>query len=269
MTPSRRQLGFVLAVALLGASACRSGAPRQTGAQPTAGTEFIQAYVGQPRILLHQGDERTVAARYGQPVPGTCDLAVVIRSAALAQGSARFTLEVLGLPKAERAPKCKPTPPAGIGLTLSGVPATASPDEIKAAIDGLLQTPEGYLKSQGITFDRPPGGDDKEVATQEASANSEERSLGRKVSEWPKRLLSVDAYSHDPTGRIRTGVELEFEAIVGSDGRIHRPRCLTGLSENDLGVFQRALSLWRFEPARGRDGAVGARMVYRLNFRVY
>ncbi len=267
MTPSRRV--FVALAATSAASlACQTGAPRKTVAAPSAGTEFVQAYVSQSRILRGQGDVAAATLRYGQPATGACDMAVVVRRAALVDGTLRFSLEVLGVPKLERTPACR-KPPAGIGLTITGVPAGASADVVTTAIDATLQTPEAYLASHGIAFDRPAGGDDPDVATQVASASQTEKSLGRKVSEWPKRLLSIDAYSHDTTGRQHTSVELEFEAIVGRDGRLHRAKCATGLSENDQGVFDRAVSLWRFEPAQGRDGPVAARMAYRLSFTSY
>lgn len=270
MAVTSRLRRSVLPLALLGvaAGACRAGKPKAPTAGPEPGAELIQSYVGENRILAHRGDDRAVAVRKGEALAGECDAAVVVRSASLDKGAARFSLEILGKPNAGREPKCRPMP-SGIGLTVSGFAAGDDAEQMKASIDALLPTPEAYLKAKGVAFDRPPGPDEKEMASQAADASGEERSLARKVTAWPKKLLSVDPWYHDPAGKIRHEGEVEFDAVVGSDGRLHRPRLKSGLGEAHEKAILRALALWRFEPARQGDKPMAARIASRLVFRIY
>jgi hypothetical protein len=268
---SKRALRGALALGLLGAAAagCRTAKPQAPSAAPAPGTDVVRAYVGEARILIHRGDEQSVAVRKGEALPGDCDVAVVVRSAALDKGAARFSLEMLGRPNAGRAPKCGGATPSGIALGVSGFAADESAESLKAALDAVLQTPEAYLKSKGTAFDLAPGPDEKEVANPDPTASADERSLARKVTVWPKKLLSVDALYHDPTGRIRQESEMEFDAVVGTDGRLHHPHLKAGLGESHETVALRALGLWRFEPARMGDKPVAARLAARLVLRIY
>jgi hypothetical protein len=93
--------------------------------------------------------------------------------------------------------------------------------------------------------------------------------LGRKVKAWPKVLLSVSPYVRAPSGRLRQESEVEFDAVVGTDGRVHDPTLKTTLSEAHQAVVLSALSRWRYEPARTADTPVAARISSRLNLRIY
>ena len=57
--------------------------------------------------------------------------------------------------------------------------------------------------------------------------------------------------------------------VVGTDGRIHRPRIVKaagmGLDENVL----RVLPLWRFEPGRQNDRPVAAESTVENTFNLY
>jgi hypothetical protein len=109
----------------------------------------------------------------------------------------------------------------------------------------------------------------KEIASPDVHSAATESVLGRKVKAWPKVLLSVSPYVHAPSGRLRQESEVEFDAVVGTDGRVHDPKLKTALSESHQAVVLTALSRWRYEPARTADAPVAARISSRLNLRLY
>jgi hypothetical protein len=263
----KRSLPRLVLLALAAAS-CRSAGPK--GPPPAAGPapDVVAPYVGQIRILRHKGDERTLTVRVGERFGGDCDLAVRVRTAIFDRGTARFSLLTVGLPNvAGRGSVCREVY-AGTQLAVSGFPAAPAASEVAARLDELLQTPEAFLRAKGQAFDLPPGKTPAQVASQDPVAKSEERVLASKVTAWPKLLLSVDARASDITGRVRHQGEVEFDALVGDDGRLHEPKVRTPLSEAHQDAVLAALSLWRYEPARRGDERVGARIRGRLVLRI-
>jgi hypothetical protein len=107
------------------------------------------------------------------------------------------------------------------------------------------------------------------VASQLTDANEGERRLARGVVAWPQRLLSVDAVSRAPKKRAHFERLVEVEAVVGTDGRLHRPLIKTSLDPAHETAVLGVLPFWRFEPARRVDAPVGARIALELVFRVY
>ena len=93
-------MALVLGAASLG-SGCRSAAkpaPRISGpAQP----DPLAGWVGQTRILRHRGDagKWTVKLADLRTASGTCDVAVEVRQARLAGGTATLTMEMIGRPR--------------------------------------------------------------------------------------------------------------------------------------------------------------------------
>ena len=107
------------------------------------------------------------------------------------------------------------------------------------------------------------------MASQQSDANDGERRLAREVVAWPRLLLSVDATFHAPPGRAHFERLVAFEAVVGTDGRLHRPQVRTSLDPAEETAVLSALPFWRFEPARLAGAAVGARIPLELVLRVY
>jgi hypothetical protein len=263
---SRSWRGLLL-LALL-APACRSAGPKVPPAAPAPLPDLLRPYEGALRVLPSRGDERTLTIGAGQQLTGECDVAVRVRSVAFDEGTTRFALETLGLPKvAGRGVACKRLEPA-IQLVLTG-PAGAATPELTGRIDRVLPTPEAYLQAKGTAFDLPPGNAPPEVASTQSDANDGERRLARAVVAWPRLLLSVDATLPAPPGRARFERLVACEAIVGTDGRLHAPRTTTSLDPAENAVVLSALSFWRFEPARRADAPVGARIPLELVLRVY
>lgn len=93
--------------------------------------------------------------------------------------------------------------------------------------------------------------------------------MGRRVTTWPRKLFWVDPAYRDPGHRVRHEGEVEFEAVVGADGRLYRPQIRGGLDKVHIAAIERVLPMWRFEPARAGKDPLPAHVESRLVFRIY
>jgi hypothetical protein len=257
----------VLLLAVLGPS-CKSGGPKGPPAGPAALPELLRPYEGALRLLPGRGDEKTVTLKPGETPAGTCDVAVRVRSLSWNDGNARFSLETIGQPRVgERRVRCKKVLP-GIQLALSGLPAGPT-DETRERIDAVLLTPEAYLKRKGKAFDHAAGALPTEVASKLPDGSDSERRLARSVIAWPRQVFSIDAIYKDPSDRPGYEKLVGFEAVVGTDGRLYQPQVKTSTERAHDALLQDTAKLWRFEPARRSEGALGARVALETVLRVY
>ena len=245
--------------------ACQT-APK-TPAAVTPAPELLRPYEGALRLLPHQGDVRVLNVAAGQSLAGTCDVAVRVQSVAFDKGVARFALEMLGQPRVGgHGVTCKRLEPA-IQLALTGLPPQVTTD-VTSRVDALLLTPEAYLKAKGTAFDRPEAAP-AEVASRLTDANEDERRSARSVVAWPKALLSIEPLSRAPKKRAHYERLVDVEAVVGTDGRLYRPKVKTSLDPALERLVLGVLPLWRLEPARRASGPVAARVAQQLVVRVY
>ena len=115
----RRPLLVALLLVVLG-PACKTAGP-QAPPGATVLPEPLGEYPGELRILRHRGDERTVKVEPGERSSGTCAVAVHIRSVTLEKGTARFSLDTVGLPKVGgQAARCQRAQP-GLALLVEGL----------------------------------------------------------------------------------------------------------------------------------------------------
>lgn len=248
--------------------ACQS-APKAPPAAPAPPPELLRPYQGVLRVLPHRGDERALTLGPGTRLTGDCDVAVRVRSVAFEKGDARFALETLGQTKVgERGVTCRRIEPT-IQLVLSGFASGPVTAEVTARIDEVLLTPEDYLREKGTPFDRPASDAPSQVASQLSDASGGERSLARGVVAWPRPLLSVNPTHRADSGSARFERLVVLEAVVGTDGRLHRPRLKSSLDPAHEASVLSVAPLWRFEPARGSAAPVGARVLLELVLRVY
>ena len=264
--PASRAVGIAVAVALAGA--CGPKRPAAPPAGPR--TDFLSSYVGQQRVLRYQADRERVVVRKKDPaqLAGACDAAVQVRSAVLQKGAPVLVLESLGAPNAEKArPRCK-AHPATITLSVTGYESDA-PAQVVARLDQIVPTPEGYLRAYGVPFDLASVAEPAVAASSQANAPDEERRMGRRVTTWPRKLFWVDPTYRDPAHKVRHEGEVEFEAVVGADGRLYRPQIRGGLDKAHIAAIQRVLPMWRFEPARAGKDPLPAHVESRLVFRIY
>jgi hypothetical protein len=264
----KRSWTGLLLLALV-APACQSSGPKPKPAPPAPLPEALRPYQGALRVLLRGGDAKALTLKPGQAPAGSCDVVVRIESLVFGGGTARFSLESVGLPRVGERPRqrCKRLEPE-LALTLSGLPEAATEDVLRR-IDAVLLTPEAYLRVGGGSFDRPAGAAPSEVASQLPDANDAERRLARSVVAWPRRLLSVDVTYRGASSRSRHERLVGFEAVVGTDGRLYRPTVKVSIDRAQEAAILAALAFWRFEPAHRADGPVGARVPLEAVFRVY
>ena len=264
-------LAVILALALPG---CRTGGDKT--AQAPSGPEapgFVQALVGQQRILLSGGAAKSVSRKAGSAArdPNPCDAAVEIQHAALQGGTLRLTVLHLGEPRVEgvapkRGKQCSVSPETAVTLSgLGGSDAAAMEQEVEQ----LLQTPEAYLAGAGKKLSPPADFVEGLAATGVGTSSAPERNLARQVTAWPKRLLWVDVTAPAPKKGMRREVEVEVAGVVSPDGRFSEAKITTPLTEEHTAAVKRSTTLWRFEPARAGEKAIAARTATRCALRMY
>ncbi len=263
---------FLLAVALAAAlslpfAACQSaGGPKPQA--PTAPLpDALQTFVGQKRLIAGAGQAKAMSLKSDESLPkGDCDVAVEVRAASFDKGTLSLSLDTLGRAEVEgrmRGRECSEAP-AGRRLSVSGL---ASADDAASAIERLLTSPEAHLAARDVSFDLPAGKAPPTltaVSTQ-GEGTSEERNLGRQVTQWPKLLLAVHPVA---SGRVHHEGEIEFAASVGADGRLYKPTLLTSLGQAQEEQVLNVFSLWRYEPARKGEERVAARIRSRATLRI-
>ncbi|MBZ5622645.1 MAG: energy transducer TonB [Acidobacteriia bacterium] len=220
--------------------------------------DFLQSFRGQKLLLRYKGDQEEVKLkkdRLGR-ISGPCDVAVEVQSASWKDGTAKFRLEHIGTPMVtgvERAP-C----PKGINessLQITGFDRGESPESVVATIARILQTPEQYLASNGVSFSLPPGSDDEPVKRPPFVS-------------FPKLLLRVNADYTEEARRVRLQGSVTIRVVTGTDGRLHRPQILQSLGHGLDGRALGVLPMWRFEPARQTTGPVATEGTMEVSFRL-
>lgn len=268
----RRSLLAWSLLALL--AGCRSGGGPAVRPATEPPPDFVQSYVGQRRVLLHARDEARVTLTRADAGRRTaaCASAVEVKSATLTGGVLRLELEHLGRPSVggrDTRGACG-APPLAYGLAVSGFAGGDGAEAVADALAHVLATPEAFLSAQGVAFDRTAVDDPGVAAGPDVPGSSaDERGLGRKVTAWPKTLLTVSPESRASQKALRSESEVEFAAVVGPDGRLHRVKVATPLSPAHQALVERALTLWRFEPAATADGAVSSKVALRTVLRMY
>jgi hypothetical protein len=254
----------VLAVAVGG---CRSSG-RVSVHEERPGIDPLKEYVGQRLVLRHFGDRKDVAVRAGDDRKATCDVAVQVSAATAVDGGIRFLLQSLGRVRVgdSTVGRCDGLA-SPITLTAKGI-NPAKPDEWRTFIASILQTPEAYLTAHGKSFQYAPEPEPKVAARAGVVGEDEERRLGRRVTAWPKPVFAIEP-AISSTGKVHHQGEVEFEVVVGADGRPFRPKVTTPLSEEHTQHVTSVLQLWRFEPAREGDKPVPAHYEGRTVFSIY
>lgn len=257
----RKPLAAVVLFAA-GLAGCRSGGPKVVG-RDSATSSAWRGLIGQRLLLRAVGDQPQVVVKPGKLPKGTCDVAVEVASAAPVEGGAILTLRSLGRVRIGDAPTvgpCKAAAPQ-IVLTLAGG-LEGHPEE-------WLQTPEAYLAAHGYPLEsRPAVAEPAVAADSRPNIIGEPRRLGRRVTDWPKPLLSIEP-SFDGHGKVHHEGEIDFEVVVGADGRLFKPHLMTPLEESQEKSVLALLDLWRFDPAREGKDAVPARYEGRTVLRIY
>jgi hypothetical protein len=232
--------------------------------------------VGQQRILPLDGRKKTVSLKMQDLTRATspCDVAVEVKSAVFGGGSARFSLQPIGQPRLEGQAREKTGKkwscrefPAETSLAISGLKGTSA-EALTSEVSKVLLTVEGYLQAHGIRFDRPAGTEPKEVADATPTAGGSAQRLARSITTVQRRLLAIDPVYRSPNKKIPYEGLVEFDAVLGIDGRLYRPRLTTPLGDHEARAL-RVLPLWRYEPARRGDEPIAVRLDDKMILRIF
>ena len=222
----------------------------------------MRPYVGDVRVLRGRADEKSFTVSPKQAASsGECDMAVRVRSAGFQKGGALFTLDTIGRPAvAGREPRCRTVQPT-VQLLVAGL--TPASSDLATRVDAVLSDPRRPTSSsKGVTFDRPAAETAQEIASPDvprARAGGGAREEGEGLAQG---AASREPLVHDPSGRLRQDSEVEFDAVVGTDGCVHDPQLKTALSEahQDV-VLGRAVALALRAGAHGRRPGGRARQL--------
>ena len=251
-TPQVSRAAIVTMIALL---ALLSG-PAANSQVPD---DFVNSLVQQKLFLLHVGEQVETKVKKDKlgGLAGKCDLAVQIEKAAWDQGTMRLEFAILGLPGlgGKLSGQCHFT--RARQLEISGFARDEGRDSLAASVSEILQTPEQYLASQGLSFDLPPGPEDETAIK-----------LGPGVTP-AKPLLSVSPEFSEEARRAKYQGVLVIGFVIGTDGRVHKPRVLRKLGMGLDEMALNTLSLWRFSPARQQDKPVACETTMEQSFHLY
>jgi len=263
---AHRRLGMALAglaVVLTGGAGCKSAAPR--GPQAAAGParpDPLAGYVGRTVILRRVGDAPKPTLKRAElaSARGDCDVVAEVRQARFDRGTAVVTLQPLGRPRlarrGARQERCGDDQTQAV-LTVTGFDAAAATADLDGPLGQVLQTPEAYMREQGVAFDIAPG-------KPPAEPTPDHLITGR-----PVRLLWFDTVRHDAARRVRHEGEVEVEGVVGADGRFYDARLLTALGSEDEQRVRALLPYWRFEPGKRGSERVPVKVRERMVFRIF
>jgi hypothetical protein len=248
------------------AAGCRTGGPAAPK-EPGTTLDPWRELVGQRLILLHLGERKNATVTAGSPPKGSCDVAVEVTDAAPTSSGALLTLTTIGRVRVGGAPpvgKCRQLA-ARIALRLK-VGAGGQDTARRSATGSVLLAPEAYLALHGHTFAYAAATEPTVAA--DTLAGDAERQLARRVVSWPKPLLTVDAAYAPPKRKQRYEAQIDFTAVVGTDGRLYRPRLGTGFDAAHQRHILTSLAFWRLEPARDKKEPLAARYDGRLIFTI-
>lgn len=226
-------------------------------ARPQAQPNFISAYVGQIFLVReHGGLYETVKIKKedAERYKGICDKAVEVKTAQFTKDTLQFEVEDIGmvLPGGSTPQQCVRADETLLKkLIISGINGQESQSELEMVIGRILQTPEAYLESHGVSSVIP------EVETQTPSTN---------IQTAPKNILNVTPWFPKAAIERREPLHLSIEMTVGIDGKLHAVKVLSGLGSGLDDAFLRVFPLWRYQPARKDGQAVASQTNFTATF---
>jgi hypothetical protein len=192
-------------------------------------------------------------------------MAVQLKRAEWGRGKAHLWFQNIGHPAIagwlhRATPGEKPSCPMDYGhveLELTGFQQNEAPAAVEAAVREILLTPEEYMAAHGVSFDLPPGRDDETAI----------KCVSPVVPVKP--LFTVDPEFSDQARKAKYQGTVKIGMVVGSDGRVHKPRVTAplgmGLDETSLAV----LSMWRFQPGTQAGKPVACETMVETSFNLY
>jgi hypothetical protein len=253
---------WLLCLPLLAAAGCRTGGPTAPK-EPGTTLDPWRELVGDRLVLRHFGERKNATVARGAEPKGDCDVAVEVTDARPTSSGALITLTTIGRVRIAGGPpvgRCRRVAPSiALKLKLRG-------SEGRTATGAVLLKPEAYLALHGQAFTYPAGVEPKVAA--DTLAGDAERQLARRIVQKPKPLLTVDPAYSSPGRRKPYQAQIDFTAVVGTDGRLYRPHLGTGFDAKHQRHILTSLEFWRLEPARDKKEPLPTRYDGRLIFSI-
>jgi TonB family protein len=208
--------------------------------------EFLQHLVGQRFILRH----------YAGLSSGECDLAIEVTSIAFKKSSIRVQARNIGTPTTgNKSGLCANVDE--FTFQINGFDLDQSRDRAEKIVGSVLMTPEAYLAALGIPWNPP------------ASSESESPvDISRPGLGTPRVLLFVNPYYPGASRLDRSEGTVTVSCVIGTDGRVHGPIVVKGVTKELNKLALDALTFYRSQPTRDGDRAVAVRTSFEFSFKL-
>ena len=233
---------------------CITAVPQQSA------RDYLQHLVGQRLILRHYGGSAnpSVKERDLNRKAGGCDEAIEVKAVAFTASSIQLQLRNIGEPSIGNKSKGCETSPNEYSLRVTEFDQDQTREQAENAIGYLLQTPEAYLATNGVTLNLPP--------TSETNQSPVDfRGPGLTA---PKLILTVYPNYSDANRNARLQGIVTVRCVIGTDGLVHAPVIGKGLTDELNQLALEALSFWRLEPVRSGTESVPAKIPVEFSFRM-
>jgi TonB family protein len=222
------QIQIALLISLFGAAL----------ASPQSSQEYLQHLVGQKLILRHVAgsSEPKIKEKDLSNLKGTCDEAVEVTTVAFEKSAVRLQLSNIGTPHVgNRSTSCSTTDV--YLLTIVDFDFDQPPEQAAKVIGYVLQTPEAYLSSLGVSWN-VASSPEKEPPAESARAGV----IPGKI------VLLVNPYYPAASRKDRIEGVVIVNCVMGTDGLVHDPVIAKGLSKELNKRAMEALAFYRGQP---------------------
>jgi TonB family protein len=221
--------------------------------------EYVQGLVGQRLILRHVAgsSEPKVKEKELGDTKGTCDEAVEVTAVNVNRSVIRLQLRNIGTPAVgNRHTSCSIADVHSLEVLDFDIDQPVG--DAEKAVGYVLQTPEAFLESLGVPWSRGPFSQDVPPID-----------ITHPGITLPRILLSVNPYYPGTSRRDRTEGAVTVKCVMGTDGLVHDPVIVKGLSDDLNKLALEAISFYRVQPARDGDHPVSVNGALQFSFKLH
>jgi TonB family protein len=226
---------------------------------PQSTQEYLNHLVGQRFILRHVAgsSDPKVKAKDLSDTKGSCDEAVEVTAIAFEKSAILLRLRNIGTPTVgNRNMSCAKSDAYSFKILDFDVDQPV--DQAEKAVGYVLQTPETYLASLGVPWNLSP-----------SSGNESPVDISRPGLTVPKVLLFVNPYYPAASRMDRIEGTVTISCILGTDGLVHDPVIVKGLSEELNKLALEAVTFYRIQPGRDGARAVAVKVALQFSFKLH
>jgi TonB family protein len=221
--------------------------------------EYVQGLVGRRLILRHVAGSAAPKVKEKElgDTKGTCDQAVELTAVNFDKSAIRLQLRNIGTPVVGgRHTSCSRADVYSLEILDFDIDQPVG--QAEKALGYVLQTPEAFLESLGVPWTPGP-----------SSQNVTPMDITRPGLTLPRILLSVNPYYPATSRRDRTEGTVTVQCVMGTDGLVHDPVIIRGLSDDLNKLALEAVSFYRVQPARDGDHPVSVKGALQFSFKLH